>query len=241
MIIYKAINKINGKIYIGQTVGSLGKRITEHCRSSVGFFSRALRKYGREGFDFEIIENCESRKELSEREIYWIGFFGCKYPVGYNLTDGGENPPSQKGRKRTEETKRKLKGKRGPRGCKRSEETRAKMAAAKIGNAHSLGCKRTDETKEKMRVAMTGKTLSLEQRRKCSAAATIRMQKYPMPWGMWGIHEKKPKIVKNAQMVHENISKAAKARALKFPMPCMIGKGKLQLLQRQQSKEVNAS
>ena len=35
MIIYKIQNKINGKIYIGQTKGELGKRICGHVRSDM--------------------------------------------------------------------------------------------------------------------------------------------------------------------------------------------------------------
>lgn len=182
MIIYKAKNKVNGKIYVGQTVGSLRKRITEHLRSNIGLFCRALRKYGIECFEFQIIENCESRKTLNEREIYWIDFFKCKNPNGYNITDGGENPPSQIGRKRTKESIFKMQGNRNAFGAVRSQETRAKIAAAKIGNKHSAGCKRTDETKMKMSIAKKGKSLSLEHRRKCSEAAKIRMNFYPMPW-----------------------------------------------------------
>ena len=53
MIIYKAINQVNGKIYIGQTVGSLKKRIKDHIYDSKRhdyYFARALRKYGEENF-----------------------------------------------------------------------------------------------------------------------------------------------------------------------------------------------
>ena len=182
MIIYKATNKNNGKIYIGQTIGSLGKRITEHLRSTVGFFSRALRKYGRDGFSFEAIETCESKDRLSEREIYWINFFDCKWPRGYNLTDGGERPPSQKGQKRSAATISRMQGNNNALGALRSDETRMKIRAAKIGNKHSLGCKRTDETKAKMSMSLKGKALSFEHKKRLSEAAKIRMKTYPMPW-----------------------------------------------------------
>ena len=241
MIIYKATNKTTGKVYIGKTVGSLGKRITEHFRSTVGLFPRALRKYGRDGFSFEVIETCEVLEGLNEREIYWIDFYGCKCPAGYNLTDGGENPPSQKGRKRSEETKEKLRGKRNALGTHPSEETRRKMAVMKIGNKNALGHKQTDEEKKKRSIAMKGRFLTDEHKKRLSEAARVRVLNCPMPWGMLGIYEKKPEIIKDAQTAHENISKAAKARVLKFPMPYMKGRGKQQLLQRQQLKEVNVS
>ena len=52
MIIYKATNKINGKVYIGQTINSLEHRKSGHERearyqkeTSV-YFHNALLKYG---------------------------------------------------------------------------------------------------------------------------------------------------------------------------------------------------
>lgn len=56
-IIYKATNKLNSKIYIGQSKNPLKKRIGQHfaeARTFVhgGRFKKALRKYGENGFDF---------------------------------------------------------------------------------------------------------------------------------------------------------------------------------------------
>lgn len=183
MVIYKATNKKNGKIYIGQTIRPLKTRIACHFISNIGLFSRALRKYGTDGFDFEIIEKCLSKEELNQREIYWISFFGCVSPCGYNLTQGGENPPSQLGKKRSAETKAKLKGRAGPKkGCVRSKETREKMAISKIGNKHSLGFKMSDESKLKKSIAMKGRVFSEEHKKKLSEAAKKRMKGHPMPW-----------------------------------------------------------
>lgn len=44
---------------------------------------------GINNFIFEIIENIEDTK-LDERECYWIQFYNCMAPNGYNLTKGGE-------------------------------------------------------------------------------------------------------------------------------------------------------
>lgn len=49
MLIYKATNKINGKIYIGQTHKSLEERKMCHKHDSKNidtYFYRAIRKYG---------------------------------------------------------------------------------------------------------------------------------------------------------------------------------------------------
>jgi len=89
--IYKATNKFNGKFYIGQTTYSkLSKRIACHIHYALNSnsnlpFPNALRKYGRNGFDWEIIEECK-REERGEREIYWID----KLNPDYNVTLGGD-------------------------------------------------------------------------------------------------------------------------------------------------------
>lgn len=182
MIIYKATNKINGKIYIGQTVRTLGARISDHFRSTVGRFPRALRKYGLDNFDFSVVESCESKEVMNERERYWISFFSSNGSEGYNLTEGGENPPSQKGVKRSEETKLKLRGLRNSLGTKRSDEMKNRLAEAMAGNKNSFGHKRSDETKEKMSISAKKRIISTEGRKKLSVAAKARMQFYPMPW-----------------------------------------------------------
>ena len=52
-----------------------------------------MRKYGVENFDFSIIEECEE-PYLDEREAYWIKYYNShNKEKGYNLTDGGTNPP----------------------------------------------------------------------------------------------------------------------------------------------------
>ena len=62
--IYKVTNKINGKIYIGQT-NNFEKRKREHLldkRTNHQAFKRALNKYGFDGFDWEIIDKCEEEE-----------------------------------------------------------------------------------------------------------------------------------------------------------------------------------
>ena len=49
-----------------------------------------MRAHGAENFSCEVIEECETREQLNEREIFWIVYFNCKSPNGYNCTDGGE-------------------------------------------------------------------------------------------------------------------------------------------------------
>ena len=93
MIIYKITNTKNGKIYIGQTVQALNKRIAKHKQRMKSGAKMplycAFRKYGIESFTFEVIDTANNAEELNEKEIYWISYFNSIHPHGYNLTSGG--------------------------------------------------------------------------------------------------------------------------------------------------------
>lgn len=95
MIIYKITNLINGKIYIGQTIVELAKRFHAHVAASNRAQNktpiyRAMRKYGKQNFIIEQIDQAKDRDELNKKEIYWIKELNTKDPnVGYNLADGG--------------------------------------------------------------------------------------------------------------------------------------------------------
>lgn len=93
-IIYKITNDINGKVYIGKTEFTIEKRFNEHCRDAYKPHEeqrplyKAMRKYGINHFHIENIEECSS-DEVSQREIYWIEYYGS-YRDGYNATLGGD-------------------------------------------------------------------------------------------------------------------------------------------------------
>lgn len=89
--IYKILNKINNKIYIGQS-RNLTKRLIEHKNTLMNnthfneHLQRSWNKYGEDNFEIAIIENCNI-EDLYERENYWINFYNSydsKY--GYNVT-----------------------------------------------------------------------------------------------------------------------------------------------------------
>lgn len=86
--IYKVTNKINGKVYIGQSV-DVGKRWRQHMTAKDDiYFHKAIQKYGVENFEWEVIEQCK-KKDLDEREIYWIEYYDS-FNKGYNCTKGGD-------------------------------------------------------------------------------------------------------------------------------------------------------
>lgn len=86
-----------GKKYIGQTRQKLlCNRIANHFVDANkncinGKFQKALKKYGRTGFIWGIIEECDITL-LNEKEIYWIATYKT-VENGYNLSPGGGQPP----------------------------------------------------------------------------------------------------------------------------------------------------
>lgn len=91
-LIYKVINDINNKVYIGKTTRTLEIRWKDHQKDSCytnNKFYYAIRKYGVEHFSPIIIEDNIPEAELNNREIYWINFYNS-YKNGYNSTIGGE-------------------------------------------------------------------------------------------------------------------------------------------------------
>lgn len=95
MIIYKVINTINDKCYIGQTVQLLEKRKNVHIydvkiKRYNSYFHNAIRKYGIENFKWVILCECNSKEKLNEKEKYYITLYNTIVPFGYNMTYGGE-------------------------------------------------------------------------------------------------------------------------------------------------------
>ncbi len=98
-IIYLAVNRVNGKQYVGKTSRDFSVRIREHIYDSRNKafqpFHRAIAKYGLNSFDVAVLESCGPR-EIDQRERYWIGMIRCQKPHGYNMTSGGEGTPGIK-------------------------------------------------------------------------------------------------------------------------------------------------
>lgn len=146
-----ATNKINGKCYVGQTVGSLRQRRNNHISAAKAYrdncyFHNAIRKYGADNFDWIILhDDITDIDFLNRLEIYYIGYYDT-FENGYNLTLGGGGmvgyTPSTKTRKKLSEA-----GK----GRKQSTKTRKKIGKANKGK------KLSTETKRKLSEAVKGK------------------------------------------------------------------------------------
>ena len=91
--IYKIINDINDKVYIGQTCRSIKERWKEHLKdyqkTQNNFpIYNAMRKYGKEHFNIIEIEQVDNDL-LNQKEQYWIEQYDS-YKNGYNATFGGD-------------------------------------------------------------------------------------------------------------------------------------------------------
>ena len=98
--IYKITNVLNGKCYIGQSVDP-NKRFVSHCSranndSDNSPIHAAIKKYGKENFELEILEWTE---DYNRREKELIQEYNSLSPNGYNIALGGENPPVHYGEK----------------------------------------------------------------------------------------------------------------------------------------------
>lgn len=163
-VVYKITNNINNCIYIGIT-NNFQRRMREHKNNAENFdykykskLYNAIRKYGMENFNAEIIEVVDNREQLEEREKYWIEFYdSTNHDLGYNITKGGtggythdmsgKNNPMY-GHRYTEEEKIKIGN--YTRGIKKSEEIKKKISRGLKGL-----CK-TEEHKKNLSEALKG-------------------------------------------------------------------------------------
>lgn len=161
MYVYKITNNITKKIYIGKQV-----RNNKNYMGSGKLIKLSISKYGTENFIKEIVEVCHSKKELSEREIFWISFYNSQDPkIGYNISNGGDGNSNNKhriGKKLSETHKKKISlnhhdvsGEKNPMfGKKHTDESKEKISIKR------KGLKLTEATIEKFKIRSSGENNS---------------------------------------------------------------------------------
>ena len=90
--IYKITNRVNNKVYIGQTHFTVEHRWKQHIKNyniehRKQPLYKAFDKYGLDNFYVEPIEEIDS-DQLDEREMYWIAYYDS-FKNGYNANIGG--------------------------------------------------------------------------------------------------------------------------------------------------------
>lgn len=147
--IYKILNKINGKFYIGSAIDIKVRWYQHRWYLNNGkhhnlYLQRAWNLNSND-FDFIILEICEN---IREREQHWINILNPEY----NLT----------------KTVGSLLG------YKHSEETKRLMSERRKGNQFNKGKHHSEETKKKISEGNKGKLISFETRAKQSASGKGR-------------------------------------------------------------------
>ena len=95
MVIYKIINNVNKKIYIGKTIHSLKTRWNKHkyhIKNKKNYhLYNAINKYGIKNFNIVVIDKAETLTELNKKEKDWIIYYKSYDKLfGYNMTMGGD-------------------------------------------------------------------------------------------------------------------------------------------------------
>lgn len=159
--IYKITNRLNNKVYIGQTRNPtrrwgdhkyLGKLKTSHTH-----LYRAMYQYGVENFSFESLVATKDQLHIDELEVEFIkNYNATNRDFGYNLEGGGHKRKivSDETRKILAESKMGEKNPRYGKKTNHSEETKRKIGEGRKGKLHSI------ETIEKLRALNIGRPCS---------------------------------------------------------------------------------
>ena len=169
----------NGKSYIGATRVTAAKRFKAHrCAARNSWKGIVYQAWRRDGEPKLVVLAVLSEEDLYAAEARAVAIFGTQYPAGYNMTPGGDIPPSLtpsvankireklRGRKIPEEQKRRQAA--TITGRKHTAEARARMSIAQKGKFVS------EAAKEKMAAAKRGRILSEEVKAKMAIAQRAR-------------------------------------------------------------------
>jgi group I intron endonuclease len=197
--IYKVTNKLNKKTYIGYSK-NFAKRKSVHkenaLKRNVGFvFYQAIRKYGWDNFEWEIIyESWDDKHCLTVMEPYFITEYNSFGENGYNMTRGGERGPDTIKRKPlTEEQKNNisvqtkknaLRGENHPMyGTKANSKFLQSAKTSMLGKQHSEETKKqqSNSRKEYLKLnnaGMLGKKHSTETKQKMKSKRLEKWELY---------------------------------------------------------------
>nr|YP_009364357.1 GIY-YIG endonuclease [Ophiocordyceps sinensis]ARF03391.1 GIY-YIG endonuclease [Ophiocordyceps sinensis]QDH07228.1 GIY-YIG endonuclease [Ophiocordyceps sinensis] len=175
--IYRWVNKVNHKTYIGSSV-NLGRRfkvyydfsfLSVRIKKAQSHIYSAILKHGYYNFQLEILEYCAKENAIS-REQYYIDLLNPEYNLnstaGSRLGANISNESRQKmsaaaiGRKHTEETKNLIslanKGINNPNfGKTHSKETKALISLARLGKSilsESVKAKMSEQSGTALRI-----------------------------------------------------------------------------------------
>lgn len=169
--VYKTINDINGKFYIG--VHQSKDIENDPYYGSGRNLKRAIKKYGKKNFHREILFEFDTSEEAYKKEIEIVNCDFLKEYDGqiYNISPGGYGgriytTPPWLGKKHTEEEKRKIS--ESNRGKVIPEEERARMSIRQKERMAKMDPDTKAEIYRKMVESSVGRVMSEETRKKMS-------------------------------------------------------------------------
>lgn len=97
--IYCIRNRVNNKLYIGQTTQSVNSRFKKHrydsrryaiVKNKISILYHSIHKHGEDSFNIEILAIAYSKEKLDDFEKYYIAYFKTQQKqFGYNIREGG--------------------------------------------------------------------------------------------------------------------------------------------------------
>lgn len=155
MIVYKITNLINDKIYVGQDINN-----DPNYFGSGIMILNAIKKYGKNNFKKEILENCTNEKEMDDKEIFWIKELNStNRNIGYNICEGGHSYRTMRGENNpmfgkhlSEETKQKIREKRK---LQKMSDGQKEQLRIKWSGEENPGKNKSKETIEKIRTSLS--------------------------------------------------------------------------------------
>jgi GIY-YIG catalytic domain. len=192
--VYQITCETTEKKYIGITSGTLARRRAAHfsnAKNQKTIIGEAIRKYGKDAFQFETIATCFDWPSAQMLERVIILDRGALTPNGYNQAEGGVGNP---GRRASPEERKKLAAhlarvrpvqKGGKQKPETIEKIRAACAGKSVAHLHTpesiakraatqrgrKGIPASPKTKAAVSATHKGKPKSAEQRAKMSASA----------------------------------------------------------------------
>lgn len=207
--VYRHVNKINNKQYIGitsQNPPSLRWGRNGNSYNPNTYFGLAIKKYGWDLFSHEILFQGLTKEEACLKEIELIKKYKTNQnQYGYNSTSGGES-------------------------FTLSDIARKKKSIAMKGNKNSLNIPCSEEKKRKISQAQKGRKFSEEHKKRLSESAKKRhvpcsekkkkqlSDNYP---------NKKPVICIETGIVYDSVQQCAKALNLYATNLVKCCKGKI--------------
>lgn len=134
--IYKTVNKKNGYIYVGQHKAE--KFMCEQYLGSGIALTRAVSRYGKDNFYVVLLDECDTREQLNERERYWIQYYRQQGVDMYNIASGGEGGDIIHTLSEEQITAFKEKVSKSSTGRKHSEETKHKLSLMRRGELNPM-------------------------------------------------------------------------------------------------------